>query len=350
VPTNSSRYLPREPILLGPLQNNSSRKKTSSGGAIVKTNTMSNENPFYDPARSYEQRQRTDSIVSHVLPMKSTAEIHKRLQLSDENPFHSNNTHYQYPAHIDPSIRIIDQATVIRPVDSKSLNFSNENPFYSNHGHEQRSSRMDTDRRTTGLPNVFAPLFANNYMSDVKPFSFYQPSTIREYSTGTVASVNRMSSKPFSTSIGDWVRNNPAPLSYRPIQVVRPFDEFRNRKDIPTEKLYVPPVSQSREPIVSTARLPTTRSNVTAPLEKTSLNMSPDNPFTQAFGRYHYPSVEEVKAKKRTYERANQHASVREKPITQTTIEPLTAYSPNENKDIVKGKAKSQYARFDIDI
>ena len=60
------------------------------GGGIDKTNMMSSENPFIDPARPYEQYNTPRSVTSITSPPKSGGGLNKTsLNLSDENPFHS---------------------------------------------------------------------------------------------------------------------------------------------------------------------------------------------------------------------------------------------------------------------
>ncbi|CAF1282639.1 unnamed protein product [Rotaria sordida] len=280
----------------------------SGGGGIEKTNMMSSENPFCDPARPYEQLNSPRKITSIVSPPKSSSGINKTLNLSDENPFHAVYGVYRYPSQTDPSKRITNQATNIRSTDNKSLNLSDDNPFNSTYERYHYPSQVDTKKRITETPKTTVPLIPTSDLSDNNPFSTYRPSLIREYSTNGLG--NRVNS--VSTSIADWTRNNPAPLSYRPIQVHRPPSNVYNHNETSNKSSYIPPISPPRQqrqlsppppppPSLSTRTQSLTQKVISsAPLSKTSLNMSPDNPFAQAYGRYYYPSPEEIKAQKRT--------------------------------------------------
>ncbi|CAF0721080.1 unnamed protein product [Rotaria sp. Silwood1] len=343
-----------------PSTNNHIRKTTngsSGGGAIEKTNMMSSENPFYDPARPYEQLNSSRKITSVVSPPKSNTGINKSLNLSDENPFHAVYGVYRYPSQIDPSKRITNQTANIRSTDNKSLNLSDDNPFHSTYGRYHYPSQVDPTKRITELPKPTVPLIPTNDLSDDSPFSTYRPSLIREYSTNGVG--NGLNS--LTTSIADWTRNNPAPLSYRPIQVHRPPSDFYSRNESSNKSSYVPPVSPPRQqrqisppppPLLSTrTNSQTQKINSSAPLDKTSLNMSPDNPFAETYGRYYYPSQEQIKAQKRTNERntrlTEQQSFTENNRPTQITNQ-MTENPETEKKDINSGKGNNKFTRFDV--
>jgi hypothetical protein len=78
--------------------------------------------------------------------------------------------------------------------------------------------------------------------------------------------------------------------------------------------------------------------------------MSPDNPFADTYGRYHYPSSTEVKAQKRTNERNTR--LIEQQPINENRIgqstNPMTEYPETEKKDVNTGKGNTKFARFDV--
>jgi hypothetical protein len=351
--SQSSNYLNDQPITS---TNNYSRNNSSgsiSRGSIEKTNMMSSENPFHNPARAYEQLHSARTITSITSPPKSTSGINKSLNLSDENPFHAIYGGYRYPSQIDPARRITNQTTAIRSTDNKSLNLSDENPFHATYGRYHYPSQIDPQKRITEIPKVSVPLIPINDLSDNSPFSNYRPSLIREYSAG----ISGSGSNSFSSSIADWTRNNPAPLSYRPIQVQRPPPDFYSQNESTNTSSYIPSVSPPRQqrqasPIVSPVRVTSQlqKSSSSAPLDKTSLNMSPDNPFADTYGRYRYPSSEEIKAQKRTTERSARFAepqSISDNRTMQPTNS-MTEYPDIEKKDISTDKGKNKFTRFDI--
>lgn len=319
---------------------------------------MSSENPFYDPARPYEHFNTHRSITSIASPSKSRGEISKSLNLSDENPFSSTYARYQYPTQVDSSKRITNQTAAVRSTDNKSLNLSDENPFFSTYGRYHYPSQIDSQKRITESTKPLQPVLPLNDLSDDNPLNTYRPLTIREYSMGpsSSASGTNNGTLTFSTSIGEWVRNNPAPLSYRPIQVQRPPNDYYNRNDFSTSSPYVPTSSntQSRQSS-SPSRFASVKISPSTPLEKTSLNMSPENPFADTYGRYYYPSADEIKAQKksteRTFSRPSESISGRENrrtpPINNNS---MTEYPETEKKDPGKGKANTKFTRFDIDL
>jgi len=317
---------------------------------------MSSENPFHDPARSYEQLNSARTRTSITSPLKSNGNINKSLNLSDENPFHAIYGGYRYPSQVDPLKRITNQGTAIRSIDNKSLNLSDDNPFYSTYGRYRYPSQIDPQKRITEIPKTSGPLIPTNDLSDNNPFSNYRPSLIRQYSASGIGS----ESNSFPTSIADWMRNNPAPLSYRPIQVQRPPPEFYNQNESSSNiSSYIPSVSPSRQPrqLSSSSSLPPARKqsqsqkpNSSAPLDKTSLNMSPDNPFADTYGRYYYPSSEEIKSQKRASERNTRFTE--QQPINDNrTVQPtnqMTEHPETEKKDILTGKGNTKFTRFDV--
>ncbi|CAF2357439.1 unnamed protein product [Rotaria sp. Silwood2] len=343
-----------------PSTNNHIRRTSNGsngGGSIEKTNMMSSENPFYDPARPYEQLNSPRKITSIVSPSKSGSGINKSLNLSDENPFHAVYGVYRYPSQIDPSKRITTQTANIRSTENKSLNLSDDNPFHSTYGRYHYPSQGDPTKRITETSKLTIPLIPTNDLSDDSPFSTYRPSLIREYSTnGFGGGLNSL-----STSIADWTRNNPAPLSYRPIQVHRPPSDFSNHSESSSKSSYIPPVSPPRQqqqlspppppPLSTRTQSQTQKVNSSAPLDKTSLNMSPDNPFAQTYGQYYYPSPEEIKTQKRTNERVTrlteQQSIIENNRPTQITNQ-ITEYPETEKKDINSAKGNNKFSRFDV--
>jgi hypothetical protein len=78
--------------------------------------------------------------------------------------------------------------------------------------------------------------------------------------------------------------------------------------------------------------------------------MSPDNPFADTYGRYHYPSTEEMKAQKRATERSSrftEQQSINDNRTMQPTNQ-MTEYPDTEKKDISTSKANNKFTRFDI--
>lgn len=323
---------------------------------------MSSENPFVDPARPYEQFQASRTITSITSPRKPAGGISKSLNLSDENPFSSTYGRYQYPTQIDPSKRITNQMSTVPSNDNKSLNLSDENPFQPRYGRYHYPSQVDPQKRITELPKPIVPSIPLNDLADDNPFNSYQPTTIREYSIGGGSGSSSRHRSPtlsgpngfsISTSIGEWVRNNPAPLSYRPIQVQRPPQDFYARSETVTSAPYVPPSSQSREPSPP-SRLPSHKATPSLPMEKTSLNMSPENPFASTYGRYHYPSQDEIKSQKRVHERPFnrpvESPPIREKRSPPQATTTLAEHPDTEKKETVTGKGLTKFARFDVDL
>lgn len=313
---------------------------------------MSSENPFIDPARPYEHFKSPRPIVSITSPPKNAGSIVKSLNLSDENPFFDTYSRYQYPAQVDPSKRITTQGnTTARSAESKSLNLSEESPFLPTYGRYRYPSPTDSQKRIVETTKPNLPLSPSNNVSDENPFNTYRPLTIREYSmSGIPLSTNTGSnsanpSTKISSSIADWVRNHPAPLTYRPIDAGRTTNEFR-ASSTSTNLL------SARETTYS-PRLITHRANPSAPLEKTSLNMSPENPFSDTYGRYYYPSADEIKAQKRVHERVNR--PIEPSPIRENRLKSQGAFSAQDKfelnqKEPITGRSKEKFTRFDIDL
>jgi hypothetical protein len=320
---------------------------------------MSSENPFLDPARLYEKFNTPRTITSITSPPKQSGGINKSLNLSDENPFHAIYGGYRYPSQIDPSKRITNQATANRSTENKSLNLSDENPFHSSYERYHHPPQTDVQKRVTEIPKPTKPLIPPLELSDDNPFGNYRPSLIRQYSANdTGPGLNS-----FPTSIADWTRNNPAPLSYRPIQVQRPPPDYYNQNESSNTTSYMPSTSPPRQkrqlsppplpppppPPARTQSQPQ-KPNSSGPLEKTSLNMSPDNPFADTYGRYHYPSSDEIKAQKRTNERSTrftEQQSFNDNRVTQPKNQ-MAEYPETEKKDIVSGKGNTKFTRFDV--
>ena len=337
----SSPYMPPSPNRYPSSSNNYSRASSTTstgGGGIEKTNMMSSENPFIDPARPYEHYNTPRTVTSITAQPKSGGSVNKTLNLSDENPFHSIYGGYHYPSQIDPSKRITTQTSAKLSTENKSLNLSDENPFYSTYGRYHYPSQIDPQKRITEMPKAAGPLMATNDLSDENPFSNYRPQTFREYTSGVGSNLYSARST-----------NNPPPPpppqpSYRPVQAQPPppppsQQNHYNRQPSPPP----PPRAQPQ------------RVNPSAPLDKTSLNMSPDNPFAQTYGQYYYPSSEEIKAQKRTNERSGRFAD--QQPVNnsnnrpmQPTTNQMAEYPDTERKDVVSGKGNSKFTRFDVDF
>ncbi|UJR26267.1 hypothetical protein I4U23_007607 [Adineta vaga] len=346
------------------------RRTNSTGstglGSVEKTNMMSSENPFVDPARPYEHYSATRTITSITSPRKSEGSVNKSLNLSDENPFFSIYGNYRYPSQNDPSKRITSQNTTPRSIDSKSLHMSDQNPFTSSYERYQPSTQSNLQKRFSEIPPLTGSSLPSNGLSHSSSFSSYRPSLIRQYSAGDIGSelnlrlnLNSTSnSNQITTSIADWTRNNPAPLSYRPIHVQRPPAEYYNQNG----SSYIPPPSPPRQqslpqqqplsprpsPVIS-SQVSSRKSNPSVPLDKTSLNMSPDNPFAPTYGRYYYPSPGEIKTHRRESERTVRFAdevNVNESRSTNSNID----QSETEKKEVISDKGKSKFTRFDITL
>ena len=342
--TNS--YVPPSPNRYPPNNNNYPRstslgppnhRQGQSGGGIEKTNNMSNENPFYDPGRSsYEPMNSSRSSVSITAQAKSGGSVNNTLNLSDESPFHSVYGGYHYPAQIDPAKRITTQNTAVtRSTDNKSLNLSEENPFFSIYGGYHYPSQIDPSKRITEMPKAAGPLMPTNNMSNDNPFNPYQAPPARHQ----MRPMNdgpppvRHQSRPMN--------DGPPPLSYRPMPVQHPAENYYDPPAPP------PPVRRTQSP-------PAVRNQPakpSGPLDKTSLNMSPDNPFAEAYGNYHYPSSEEIKAQKRANNRINEQRAFNEsRPVGPAASNPMTEYPEPEKKDIISGKGQTKFTRFDVNF
>jgi hypothetical protein len=341
VPPNVNRY---------PSTNTQTRGNSTGpagGGGIEKTNMMSNENPFYDPARPYEQHGSPRIVTSITSQPKSGGAVNKSLNLSDENPFHTIYGGYHYPSQIDPSKRITTQNSAVRSTENKSLNLSDENPFFSTYGRYHYPSQIDPQKRITEIPKAPAQLMPTNNTSDDNPFNNYQPTTYRDYARGGGGGSNS-----YSATNTDWNRNNdPPPLSYRPVQAQKPPQNNYNQPQPSSFRAPSPP------PPPPPVRAQPQKPNSSAPLDKTSLNMSPDNPFAQTYGQYRYPSTEEIKAQKRANERNARFED--QQPVNNNynnnnrTVQPtnqMTEYPETEKKDVIVGKGNTKFTRFDVNF
>lgn len=329
-PPTTNSYMPPSPTRYPSSNNNYSRAGSTAsvgGGGIEKTNMMSSGNPFIDPARPYEQYNTPRTVTSITAQPKSGGSVNKTLNLSEENPFHTIYGGYHYPSQIDPTKRITTQTSAKLSTDNKSLNLSDENPFFSTYGRYHYPSQIDPSKRITEMPKAAAPLLPSNETSDDSPFNNYRPQTFREYTSG-----------PGSNLYSARSSNNPPP-SYRPAQPPPPQTNY-NRQPSPPP----PPRPQP----------PPQRANPSAPLDKTSLNMSPDNPFAQTYGQYHYPSPEEIKAQKRSNERNARFAE--QQPVHNPNnrsgppSNQMTEYPEAEKKEVISGKGNSKFTRFDVDF
>lgn len=328
VPPNVNRY---------PSSNTHNRSSSvgAGSGQIEKTNMMSNENPFIDPARPYEKHNTPRTVTSITSAPKTGGSINKTLNLSDENPFYSTYGRYQYPSQIDPTKRITNQGAGARSIDNKSLNLSDENPFYSTYGRYHYPSQIDPAKRITEIPKAAGPLVPTNDMSDENPFnnSYRPPPTYRDYSNA-----------------------DPAPVSYRSMQNQRPPQNNYNQQPPPPS--YRPRTPPSPSPPPPPARIQPQKPPSNAPLDKTSLNMSPDNPFAATYGQYYYPSPEEIKAQKRATDRNTRFAE--QQPVNNNNnnnnrpVHPqnnqMTEYPEAEKKEVMQGKGNTKFTRFDVNF
>ncbi|CAF2688216.1 unnamed protein product [Rotaria sp. Silwood2] len=354
VPPNTNRY---------PSPNNYNRnnniRPAGGGGSIEKTNAMSNENPFYASSRPYEQNNTPRTITSITSPPKSGAGLNKTLNLSDENPFHTIYGGYHYPSQIDPSKRITTQNSANRSTENKSLNLSDESPFYSTYGRYHYPSQIDPQKRITEMPKAAAPLMSTNEMSNDNPFNNYRPPSFQNYLN------NNTVPNSYSTSNVDWNRNNnnPPPLSYRPIEVQRPLQNYYNQQQSSSIRAPSPPSPPPPPPPPAPAptRVPAQKPNSSTPLDKTSLNMSPDNPFAETYGQYHYPSSEEIKVQKRNNRfTEQQQQQQQQQPVRTNTntnnnrpVQPtnqMTEYPETEQKETISGKGNTKFSRFDVNF
>lgn len=319
------------------------------GGGIEKTNMMSNESPFHDPARRYEQSNSGHRQASITAPPKGDGGTNKTLNLSEESPFHNVYGGYHYPSQIDPTKRITTQGSAARSTDNKSLNLSDESPFYSTYGRYHYPSQIDPQKRITEMPKGGGPLSATNEMSNENPFSNYRPPSPRNYGAGP--GPNAYGPPPPGNP--NWDRNNydqQGPSSYRPQPGQGPPPNFYNQQQPPPASMR-PPSPPAQQP---PARPQPQRANPSAPQDKTSLNMSPDNPFASTYGQYHYPSAEEIKAQKRAGERANRFGD--QPPPGNNRAGPpppgnqMTEYPEAEKKDVIAGKGNTKFSSFEVNF
>ena len=350
-PTNYPPAQPRPPP--PPTQNNFNRNSYGGpaggvgGSGIEKTNIMSNESPFHDPARGYEQYNAPRTITSITAPPKGDGGLNKTLNLSEESPFHAVYAGYHYPSQIDPTKRITNQNSGARSTDNKSLNLSDENPFHSIYGGYHYPSQIDPAKRITEMPKAAGPLSATNDMSRENPFNPYRPPSPRNHPPGPAPN-------SYPSNNDNWDRNN---------NMGQPLNRYNQGQNQPPPSLpqqpnyYNQPQSSSMRPPSPPVHQPparpqTQKANPSAPLDKTSLNMSPDNPFASTYGQYHYPSPEEIKAQKRAAEHINRYGD--KQPVNNNRPGPpanqMTEYPETEKKDIVAGKGNTKFSRFDVNM
>ncbi|CAF1212293.1 unnamed protein product [Adineta steineri] len=315
----------------------------AGGGGIEKTNVMSNESPFHDPARRHEQVNPSRRITSTASSSKDSGESNKTLNLSEESPFHSIYSGYHYPSQIDPTKRITTQNAGARSTDNKSLNLSDESPFFSTYGHYHYPSQIDPQKRITEMPKSSGSLGQTNEMSNENPFSNYRPPSPRNYAPGPGPN----SYSPPNNDSNRNYNNNPVPTPYRSNQEQQPPPNYYNHPQPSSMRPPSPPVSQP--PV----RPPAQKPNPSGPQDKTSLNMSPDNPFAATYGGYHYPSAEEIKAQKRSNERnarfADQQPVNNNRPGGQPSNQ-MSEYPEAENKDVIAGKGNTKFTRFEVNF
>ncbi|CAF0797718.1 unnamed protein product [Didymodactylos carnosus] len=332
-------------------------------GNIEKTNMMSSQSPFFDPARSYEQTNNYSRTSSSITAQpKSGGSVNKTLNLSSENPFHDVYGGYQYSARIDPTKRITSQSTAVRSTDNKSLNLSDENPFFSIYGGYHYPSQIDPSKRITELPKQAGQLEKTNDLSSENPFSNYRPVN-RNYNSASIPSSS------FQNATPDWNRNNlisnrsydsnnnmPRYGSYtetNPPDSYRspPPDSFTPKRTVPDTTMY-----KTESPLPNERRLPQPVKPKDAPADKNSLNMSPENPFAATYGQHYYPSNDEIKAQKRQErnvrfaDESNQRASSVAAPPQQQQKSMMSEYPEEESKDIIQGKGKTKFTRFDVNF
>ncbi|CAF0833462.1 unnamed protein product [Adineta ricciae] len=333
-------------------QYNAQRTATSitsppkGGGNIEKTNMMSNESPFHDPARRHEQYNAPRTVTSITTPPKGDGGLNKTLNLSEESPFHAVYAGYHYPSQIDPTKRITNQNSGARSTDNKSLNLSDENPFHSIYGGYHYPSQIDPAKRITEIPKAGGPLSATNDMSRENPFNSYRPPSPRNYPPGPAPN-------SYPSNNDNWDRNNNMG------QPANRYSQGQNQPPPPPQQpnYYNQPQPSSMRPPSPPVHQPPVRpqpqkANPSAPLDKTSLNMSPDNPFASSYGQYHYPSPEEIKAQKRAAEHMNRYGD--QQPVNSTRPGPpanqMTEYPETEKKDVMVGKGNTKFSRFDVNM
>ncbi|UJR22755.1 hypothetical protein I4U23_025787 [Adineta vaga] len=337
----NTNYYPRAqppPQPSPPSQNNFNRNNYAGpaggggggGGGIEKTNTMSNESPFHDPARRYEQSNAPRTVTSITSPPKGDGGTNNTLNLSEESPFHDVYGGYHYPTQVDPTKRITQQSSAARSTDNKSLNLSDESPFFSTYGRYHYPSQIDPQKRITEMPKAAAPLSSTNAMSNENPFSNYSAGPGPDpYSSG-----NNYSGPP-----------PPPPHPNRYNQGQNPPPNYYNQPQPSSMRPPSPPVQQS------SARPQLPKVNPSAPQDKTSMNMSADNPFAATYGQYHYPSADEIKSQKKANDRMNRYGD--QQPVNNNRPGPsannqMSEYPETEKKEIISGKGNTKFARFDV--
>ena len=80
--------------------------------------------------------------------------------------------------------------------------------------------------------------------------------------------------------------------------------------------------------------------------------MSPDNPFAATFGRYYYPSNDEIKAQKRDGERRTRFAQAPaiDEHRTAQQSNRMSEYPDTATKEMISGKGGTKFTRLDIDL
>lgn len=347
VPPNSSRsqstnYYPPGPSHMAPVP-----ARGGGGGGIEKTNMMSHERDFRDPVRPHEHTNSPRTVPSITAHPKTGGAVSNSMNLSEENPFQSVYGGYHYPSQIDPNKRITTQNTAPRSTENKSLNLSDESPFFSTYGRYHYPSQIDPQKRITEMPKAAGPLMHTNNMSNENPFSGHRPPPPQQHPSGGYGS------DPYSAPNNDWNRNNdPGQASYRSMPAQRPPPTHYDQPSYPPARAPSPPRLQ-RPPSPPT-RVQAHKPASSGPMDKTSMNMSPDNPFASDYSQYHYPSPEEVKAQKRSGERnarfAEQQPPAGNRPRPPPSNNQMTEYPETAKSDVTTGKGNSKFTSFEVNF
>ena len=316
----------------------------SGGGGIEKSNVMSNQSPFRDPARPYEQTPTPRTVTSITGHPKTGGAVSNSMNLSEENPFQSVYGGYHYPSQIDPNKRITTQPAAARSTENKSLNLSDESPFFSTYGRYHYPSQIDPQKRITEMPKAAGPLMHTNSMSDENPFSGHRaPPPPRNPPGGGYGS------DPYSPPNNDWNRNDPGQVSYRPMPTQRPAPTYYDQQNYSSGRAPSPPHPQ-RPPSPPT-RIQPQKPAPSGPMDKNSLNMSPENPFSSSYDQYHYPSPEEIKAQKRANERSQQQAPAGHRPgPAQPSNNQMSEYPETGKSDVTVGKGNTKFTSFEVNF
>jgi hypothetical protein len=344
--SSSTMYTPAPPINQYPVHNHYMQGNGMSPMAMSGAHGMGNGNgnampsqgSFYNSNRAHEQMNVPRTNASVTAQAKTAGGFNKTLNLSDENPFHTVYGGYHYPSQIDPSKRITTQNTANRSTENKSLNLSDESPFFSTYGHYHYPSQIDPQKRITEMPKAAAPLMPTNETSNENPLQHYQAASVQTYANSGYTSY------PYSTPADNWNRNGPAPGSYRPMPVQSDYYAGPPPNASQFQQAPTPPA-----PPPAPAPVQAPKPAASAPLDKTSLNMSPDNPFASTYGAYHYPSNDEIKSQKRMNERNQRPPEAHARPAAPVSNQ-MTEYPETEKKEIISGKGKTSFSRFDVNF